>query len=106
MIPGVSRSGATIIGAMLLKVNRQVATEFSFFLAIPTIGSACVYDIYKNFNQLNFDNIDILITGIISSFIASILVIKWLIKYISTHDFKIFGYYRIIIGTLILIFFV
>jgi len=106
MIPGVSRSGATIIGAMLLKVNRKVATEFSFFLAIPTIGSACVYDIYKNFNQLNFDNIDILITGIISSFIASILVIKWLIKYISTHDFKIFGYYRIIIGTLILIFFV
>lgn len=106
MIPGVSRSGATIVGSMLLKINRQVATEFSFFLAVPTIGSACAYDIYKNFHQLNFNDIEIILIGIISSFISSLLVIKWLIKYVATHDLKIFAYYRIIIGILILIFFI
>jgi len=106
MIPGVSRSGATIVGSMLLKINRQVATEFSFFLAVPTIGSACIYDIYKNFHKLNSYDIEIILIGIISSFISSLLVIKWLIKYVANHDLKIFAYYRIIIGILILIFFI
>lgn len=104
MIPGVSRSGATIIGAMLCGVNRKIATEFSFFLAIPTIGSACAFDIYKNFDQLSFDDIELISVGILSSFISSLFVIKWLIKYVSHHNLVAFGYYRILIGLLILVF--
>ena len=104
MIPGVSRSGATIMGAMLFGVERKVATEFSFFLAIPTIGSACLYDIYKNFSTLSFDDLELILVGVISSFISSLIVIKWLLKFISTHSFTGFGYYRIIIGFLILFF--
>jgi undecaprenyl-diphosphatase len=73
---------------------------------VPTIGSACAYDIYKNFHQLNFNDIEIILIGIISSFISSLLVIKWLIKYVATHDLKFFAYYRILIGSLILFFFI
>ena len=104
MIPGVSRSGATIMGAMLFGVERKIATEFSFFLAIPTIGSACLYDIYKNFSTLTFDDFELIVTGIIASFISSLIVIKWLLKFISTHSFISFGYYRIVLGFLILFF--
>ena len=104
MIPGVSRSGATIMGAMLFGVERKVATEFSFFLAIPTIGSACLYDIYKNFSTLSFDDFELILVGVISSFISSLIVIKWLLKFIGTHSFAGFGYYRIAIGILILFF--
>ena len=104
MIPGVSRSGATIMGAMLFGVERKVATEFSFFLAIPTIGSACLYDIYKNFSTLSFDDFELILVGVISSFISSLIVIKWLLKFIGTHSFTSFGYYRIAIGILILFF--
>jgi undecaprenyl-diphosphatase len=102
MIPGVSRSGATILGAMLLNVNRKVATEFSFYLAIPTISSACIYDIYKNLSTLSYSDLNIIFIGIISSFLSSLLVIKWLIKYVANHNFIIFAIYRIIIGFLIL----
>lgn len=104
MIPGVSRSGATIIGAMLFGVERKIATEFSFFLAIPTIGSACLYDIYKNYSTLSFDDFELILVGVIASFISSLIVIKWLLKFISTHSFTSFGYYRIAIGFLILFF--
>ena len=104
MIPGVSRSGATIMGAMLFGVERKIATEFSFFLAIPTIGSACLYDIYKNFSTLSFDDFELILVGVISSFISSLIVIKWLLKFIGTHSFTSFGYYRIAIGILILFF--
>ena len=104
MIPGVSRSGATIMGAMLFGVERKVATEFSFFLAIPTIGSACLYDVYKNFSTLSFDDFELILVGVISSFISSLIVIKWLLKFIGTHSFTSFGYYRIAIGFLILFF--
>lgn len=105
MIPGVSRSGATIIGAMICGINRKVATEFSFFLAVPTIGSACAYDVYKNFDKLSFNDIELIAVGIFSSFLSSLLVIKWLIKFVSHNNFNIFGYYRIIAGLLILVFF-
>ena len=104
MIPGVSRSGATIMGAMLFGVERKIATEFSFFLAIPTIGSACLYDVYKNFSTLSFDDFELILVGVISSFISSLIVIKWLLKFIGTHSFTSFGYYRIAIGILILFF--
>lgn len=102
MIPGVSRSGATIMSGILFGINRKVATEFSFFLALPTISSACLYDILKNINQINFNDFEVILVGIISSFISSILVIKWLLKYISNHNFICFGYYRIIFGLVIL----
>ena len=104
MIPGVSRSGATIMGAIIFGVDRKVATEFSFFLAIPAIGSACLYDIYKNFAILSFDDFELILVGVIASFISSLIVIKWLLKFISTHSFVGFGYYRIVIGLLILFF--
>ena len=106
MIPGVSRSGATILGGLLCGINRKVATEFSFFLAVPTIGSDCLYDIYQNINILSFEDIKLIIIGILSSFISSLIIIKWLIKYVSTNDFKLFGYYRIAIGLIIMIFFI
>lgn len=105
MIPGTSRSGATIMGALLLKIDRKTAAEFSFFLAIPTICAATVYDLYKNMADLTIDNIGILLIGTLSSFISAILVIKWFLNYVSKHNFVIFGIYRIMVG-LILIFFV
>ena len=104
MIPGVSRSGATIIGGLLLGLNRKTAAEFSFFLAIPTIGAASVYDLYKNFEQLTFDNFTIICAGFLSAFIASILVIKWFIGYVSKNSFVPFAIYRIVLGGVILFF--
>lgn len=106
MIPGVSRSGATIIGGLLLKFNRKVATEFSFFLAIPTIFAASAYDLLKNFNDLTFSNIELILVGTLASFISAILVIKWFIGFVSKHNFIPFGVYRIIAGILILTFIV
>ncbi len=102
MIPGVSRSGATIIGGLLLKFNRRVATDFSFFLAIPTIFAASFYDLIKNINDLDASNIELILIGIVSSFISAILVIKWFLNYVSKNNFVIFGIYRIVVGFLIL----
>lgn len=102
MIPGVSRSGSTIIGAMFLGINRVAATEFSFFLAIPTISAACLFDFYKNFHLLNVADFWLLAAGLISSFISSILVIKWLLDYVASHNFVAFALYRIIMGLIVL----
>ena len=102
MIPGVSRSGATIIGSMILGVNRKAATEFSFFLAIPTMFAAVIYDLYKNWQVLDIDNIQIILIGFFSAFISALLVIKWLLNFISNHNFMIFAYYRIILGCILI----
>jgi undecaprenyl-diphosphatase len=102
MIPGVSRSGATIMGSILLGVDRKVATEFSFFLAIPTMLGATVYDIYKNHADLSFDNSALIAAGFISAFLAAMLVVKTLIKFVSTHGFGVFAYYRIVVGAVML----
>lgn len=104
MIPGTSRSAATIIGAMLLGSSRVLAAEFSFFLAIPTMFAASAYSLYKH--GLTFSNSEILIllTGFITSFIVAYLVIKVFMKYISTRNFIPFGYYRIVLGVAVLIF--
>lgn len=102
MIPGTSRSGATIMGALCLKVDRKTATEFSFFLAIPTMLGATVYDLYKNMAILSFDNSQVIIVGFIAAFISALLVVKQLIKFISTHGFMPFAYYRIVIGSVML----
>ena len=104
MIPGVSRSGATIIGGMLFGLDRKTATEFSFFLAIPTITCACLYDVYKNYSQLSFSDIELILVGCFISFISAILVIKWFIKFVSRYSFIGFGFYRIILGSLVLLF--
>lgn len=102
MIPGVSRSGATIMGSILLRVERKAATEFSFFLAIPTMLGATVYDVYKNYAILSFDNTAIIAIGFISAFLAALLVVKTVISFISTHGFVPFAYYRIAVGGVML----
>jgi len=104
MIPGVSRSGATIIGGLLSGLNRKIATEFSFFLSIPTITAATFYDIYKNYSDLTFSNIEIIFIGFLASFISAALVIKWFIGYVSKHNFILFAIYRIVLGAAILFF--
>ena len=101
IIPGTSRSGATIMGGLLLGMKREVATEISFFLAVPTIFAATLYDLYKNYHNLNMDHLFIIITGFISAFLSSLIIIKWFISFISKNNFKIFAYYRIIIGTIL-----
>lgn len=103
VIPGVSRSGATIIGSLILRLDRKLATEFSFFLAIPTIFGATVYDIYKNYEFLNSSNFKIIFIGFLSALFSSLIVIKWLLNFVSNHNFIIFAYYRIIIGLSIFI---
>lgn len=102
MIPGISRSGATIMGGVLLKLDRKTATEFSFFLAIPTIFAASLFDLYQNYQLIDKSASILLAIGFITSFISSLIVIKWFIGFVSTHSFRIFAYYRIILGTIIL----
>lgn len=104
MIPGVSRSGATIMGAILLKVERKAATEFSFFLAIPTMLAATVYDLYKNYHQLTSDGAVVIAVGFIAAFLTALLVVKTLINFISKHGFAPFAYYRIALGGVMLLF--
>ncbi len=103
MIPGVSRSAATIIGGMAQKLTRKTAAEFSFFLAVPTMFAATLYKLYKNHEALNAGNIDILLFGNIIAFIVAMFSIKFFINFLTKYGFKLFGYYRIIIGAIILI---
>lgn len=103
MIPGTSRSGATIMGALLLKVDRRAATEFSFFLAIPTMLAATVYDLYKNWAVLDFSAAQQIAIGFIAAFIAALLVVRALIAFISRHGFAPFAYYRVALGCLMLV---
>jgi undecaprenyl-diphosphatase len=103
MIPGVSRSAATIIGGLSQKLNRKTAAEFSFFLAVPTMFGATVLELSDTYKQINSSNIHLLIIGNIVAFIVALIAIKGFITYLTKHGFKLFGYYRIIIGLLILI---
>ncbi len=98
MIPGVSRSAATIIGGVAIGLKRREATEFSFLLAIPTIGAATLFDLMKNYQLIKFSDIGLLAIGIITAFFSSLVVIKWLIKFVSNNSFIIFGIYRIIVA--------
>ena len=102
MVPGVSRSAATIIGAMLLGASRIVAAEFSFFLAIPTIVAASGYTLLKNGLTMTGAETFILLTGFVTSFLVAWIVIKMFMTYIQTKNFVPFGYYRIVLGILIL----
>lgn len=109
LIPGTSRSGATIIGAMLLGTSRAVAAEFTFFLAIPAMLGASLLKIVKFFLETGFGmtggEIGILLLGMAVAFIVSILAIKFLMRYIKKNDFKVFGWYRIVLGILVLLYF-
>ena len=103
LIPGTSRSGATIIGGLLFGVSRKVAAEFSFFLAIPTMFAATLYDVFKNRDAFVAADFPIFAVGFVVSFISALLVIRALMRYITNHDFTVFAYYRIIFGALILL---
>jgi len=102
MIPGVSRSGATIMGALLLGVERRTAAEFSFFLAIPTMFAATVYDLYKNRATLTFDNSLIIVVGFVLAFVSALFVVRTFIGFVGRHGFVPFAVYRIIVGLLML----
>ncbi len=102
MIPGTSRSGATIIGGMLFGLSRQTATQFSFFLAIPTMFAATVYDLYKNRELLVMDDLAVFAVGFIAAFIAALLTVRALLGFVTRHSFVPFAYYRIIFGLLVL----
>lgn len=103
MIPGTSRSGATIMGALLLKVERRAATEFSFFLAIPTMLGATVYDLYKNRALLDWSALEIIAIGFVAAFVSALLIVRGVIAFISRHGFAPFAYYRIALGSLMLV---
>jgi undecaprenyl-diphosphatase len=103
VIPGVSRSGAVIIAGRAMKINRMLITEFSFLLAVPTMLSATAYDIYKSGFSFSSGDWGIIILGFIVSFIVALIVIKWFLSYIRNHSFKIFGWYRIILGIILIL---
>lgn len=103
LIPGTSRSGATIIGAMMFGLSRKAATEFSFFLAIPTLFAATFYSLYKERSSLVAADVPMFAVGLVVSFIAAFISVRWLLRYISTHDFTAFAWYRIAFGIVVLI---
>jgi undecaprenyl-diphosphatase len=103
MIPGTSRSGATIIGGLFFGLSRKAAAEFSFFLAIPTMFAATLYDVYKNRDLFSADDIGMFAVGGAASFISALLAVRGLIRFISRHDFTVFAWYRIVFGVLVLL---
>ena len=102
LIPGTSRSGATIIGGMLFGLSRKVATEFSFFLAVPTLMAAGAYSLLKNRALLSVDDIGFFAVGSFTAFVSAFICVRWLLRYITTHDFTVFAWYRIAFGLVIL----
>lgn len=104
LFPGVSRSGATIMGALLAGMTRKTAAEFSFFLAIPTMLAATMFDLVKSIDILSVSDLAMLGVGFVSAYFSALLVIRWFIRFISSHDFKPFAYYRIVLGFILLAF--
>ncbi len=102
LIPGTSRSGATIIGGLFFGLSRKAATEFSFFLAVPTLTAASIYELVKYRDQFRADDWGIFIVGSVTSFISAFLCVRWLLRYISHHDFTVFAWYRIVFGLVVL----
>jgi undecaprenyl-diphosphatase len=103
MIPGTSRSGATIIGGMFLGLSRKAATDFSFYLAIPTLIGAGVYSLYKERAALSADDLPMFAVGLLFSFVSAWLCVRWLLRYISSHTFIPFAWYRIVFGVIVLV---
>jgi undecaprenyl-diphosphatase len=102
LIPGTSRSGATIIGGMLFGLSRRAATEFSFFLAVPTLIAAGAWDFWKNRALFEAADLSLFAVGSVAAFVSAFLCVRWLLRYISTHDFTPFAWYRIVFGALVL----
>ncbi len=103
LIPGTSRSGATIIGGMLFGLSRRAATEFSFFLAVPTLLAAGAYDLWKNRALFAARDLPMFAVGLVAAFASAFIVIRWLIRYVATHDFRPFAWYRIVFGAVVLL---
>ncbi|MFC5551439.1 undecaprenyl-diphosphate phosphatase [Massilia aerilata] len=103
LVPGTSRSGATIIGGMLFGLSRKAATEFSFFLAIPTLLAATVYSVVKARHDLHMSDLPLFLVGGVAAFISAFLCVRWLLRFISTHDFTGFAWYRIVFGIVVLV---
>ena len=102
MIPGTSRSGATIIGGMLLGLSRKAATDFSFFLAIPTLIGAGAYSLYKERALLSVADVPLFAVGLVVSFLSAWVCVRWLLRFISSHSFEVFAWYRIVFGLVVL----
>lgn len=105
LIPGVSRAGATILGGMSFGLSRQVATEFSFFLAVPVMFAASGYDLLKNRHLLTLDDAGLFVVGFVAAFLSALIAIKTFIRYIAVHDFRVFAWYRIALGLVVLLYF-
>jgi len=103
LVPGVSRSGATIIGAMLVGFNRKTATEFSFFLAIPMLFGAAAYDLYKNHHLVGMDDLPLFGVGMVVSWLSAWVCVRWLLRFVGQHSFVPFAWYRIAFGLLIIV---
>jgi undecaprenyl-diphosphatase len=103
VIPGVSRSGAVIIAGRALGLQNILITEFSFLLAVPTMLAAVTYDVYKSGFVFSGNQWGTILIGFVVSFIVALIVIKWLLEYIRTHSFKLFGWYRVVLGVLIIL---
>src|SRR5205807_5947588 len=103
LIPGTSRSGATIIGGMLFGLSRRAATEFSFFLAVPTLLAAGAYDLWKNRALFAPRDLPMFALGLVAAFVCAFIVIRWLVRYVATHDFRPFAWYRIAFGAAVLV---
>lgn len=102
LIPGTSRSGATIIGSLVLGFSRKAATEFSFFLGIPTLTAAGAYSVWKSRDLLHWGDLPVFLIGTAFAFISALICIRWLIRYVSSHDFTMFAWYRIVFGLIVL----
>lgn len=102
MVPGVSRSGATIVGALLMGVEKRAAAEFSFLLSLPTMGAAVAYDLFKSRHLLDFGAMTDIAIGFAVAFLTAIVVVRWVLNYISRHGYALFGWWRIIVGSVAL----
>ena len=103
LVPGVSRSGATIVGALMLGVSKRAAAEFSFFLSLPTMLGAVGFDLLKSRHELDFSSLSSIGVGFVVAFISGLIVVKWLLGYVSSHGFALFGWWRIIVGGVALV---
>ncbi len=105
LIPGVSRAGATILGGVIFRLDRKVATEFSFFLAIPIMCAATTLDVYKSYGDLHMTDLPIFAVGFITAFFSALLVVRGLLRYVAHHNFVVFAWYRIMFGAIVLAYF-
>ena len=100
MIPGTSRSGSTIVGGLLLGADKRSAAEFSFYLAMPTMAGAFAYDLFKNRDILSAADLPVIATGFIAAFVMAVIVVRYLLDYVSRHGYALFGWWRLIVGGL------